>query len=81
MPLYEEITELSPRYVAGGAAQNAARGAQASAQIPLFTSYISLLTVTILSMCYLRNQSSISGALGGILTPTSLSMLAVSREG
>ena len=33
MPLYEEITELSPRYVAGGAAQNAARGAQASVQI------------------------------------------------
>jgi len=27
-PIYEEITELNPRYVAGGAAQNAARGAQ-----------------------------------------------------
>ena len=28
MPIYDEITKLSPRYVAGGAAQNAARGAQ-----------------------------------------------------
>ncbi|RPB26880.1 adenosine kinase-like protein [Terfezia boudieri ATCC MYA-4762] len=28
LPIYEEITALSPRYVAGGAAQNACRGAQ-----------------------------------------------------
>lgn len=28
MPIYDEITKLNPRYVAGGAAQNAARGAQ-----------------------------------------------------
>jgi len=28
MPIYEEITKLNPRYVAGGAAQNACRGAQ-----------------------------------------------------
>ncbi|KAF8472116.1 Ribokinase-like protein [Kalaharituber pfeilii] len=28
MPIYEEITKLNPSYVAGGAAQNASRGAQ-----------------------------------------------------
>ncbi|KAI5806583.1 pfkB family carbohydrate kinase [Peziza echinospora] len=28
LPIYEEVTKLSPRYVAGGAAQNSARGAQ-----------------------------------------------------
>ena len=44
MPIYEEITELNPRYVAGGAAQNAARGAQASVQTSLLISYVFLLT-------------------------------------
>lgn len=47
--------------------------------ISLLTSDIPLLTSWSHSMCFLQNQLSISGVLGGILTPTSLSMLAVLR--